>query len=97
MATKSEPSILLQRADSIALCLKELESIGHKAQALSITEDYALISIAYSPNAKKLHGCYRGIIGGSSGRFTVYQVKLHGVFVQWLVPYFDAQQSARVN
>jgi hypothetical protein len=67
----AQPSILLSRADSVAVCLKELESVGHKAESLVITQNYALIIIFYRPNAKKLHGCCRGIQGSGSGRFVL--------------------------
>jgi len=93
----AQPSILLSRADSVAVCLKELESVGHKAESLVITESYALITILNRPNAKSLHGCYRGILGNGSGRMALYEIKMHDVFVQWRVPYFDAQRSARIS
>jgi hypothetical protein len=90
-------SPLTIQARNIANCIEILEKEGHQAQAISITPDYSLISIAFTPHTKQLHGVYRGIVRGKGGMFMVYQIKLHDVHVQWLVPYFDAAQQKRLH
>jgi hypothetical protein len=96
-AAEKAPSILLQRADAVHRCVKELERENHAIQGITITDSEAIVMLKTSGNCKKLLARECGTINTPKGRFTVMQLKLYGVYVQWLRPFFvvEVKPSSR--
>lgn len=92
---QKEKSQLALQAFNVVACVDALEKEGFTVQAINVTESFSQVLLKYQPAVKRLHGIDRGVIGGKGGRYLMKQIKLCGVHVQWLVPYFDAQQSAK--
>jgi hypothetical protein len=92
---EKQPSILLQRADAVHRCIKELERENHQIKDISITDNHAVVMLKTTHGCKKLLARESGTINTPTGRFTVMQLKLFGVYVQWLRPFFvvDARST----
>lgn len=87
-AVKNAGSILLQRADAVHRCVKELEREHHKVEAISITDTEAIVQIKTTPSCKRLLARETTVVNTAQGRYVVMQLKLFGVYVQWLRPFF---------
>ena len=82
------PSILLQRADAVNRCVKELERENHEVKGITITDSEAIVMLKTTGTCKKLLARECGTINTPKGRFTLMQLKIFGVYVQWLRPFF---------
>jgi len=87
-AAEKAPSILLQRADAVHRCIKELEREHHQVQAISITDSAAVVQLKNTPSCKRILARETTVVNTNQGRFVVMQFKLFGVYVQWLRPFF---------
>ena len=98
-AAQKAPSILLQRADAVHRCIKELERENHEVKGISITQAEAVVLLKTTSSCKKLLARECGTVNTAAGRFTVMQLKLFGVYVQWLRPFFvvEVKPSPRVH
>jgi hypothetical protein len=85
---QKEPSILLQRADAVNRCIKELERENIVVKSIVITDQHAVVTINSTNACKKLLWQEHGVIGGPNGRVTVLELKLFGVYVQWHRPFY---------
>jgi hypothetical protein len=90
-AAEKQPSILLQRADAVNRCIKELERENHEVKGISITNTEAIVLLKTTGTCKKLLARECGTVNTPTGRFTIMQFKLFGVYVQWLRPFFVAE------
>ena len=88
-------SLLTRRAEEIAISAHMLEERGIKPKNISITENYALICVDFTPAVKKLKGASCGATCVKGNWFFVFQVIINNVIVKWLEPYFDAQATAK--
>jgi|GEM_PF-770314 len=84
---EKSPSILLQRADAVHRAIKELERERYEIKDISITEFGAVVMLKETPNCIKLLARESGVINTPQGRYTVMQMKIFGVYVQWLRPF----------
>lgn len=98
-AVKKSPSILQQRADAVNRCVKELERENHEVKGISITTTEAIVLLKTTGSCKKLLARESGTVNTPTGRFTVMQFKLFGVYVQWLRPFFvtEVKPSSRIH
>lgn len=87
-----EKSRLALQAFNVVACVDALEKEGFTVQAVNITDQFSQVLLKYHPSVKKLHGIDRGVVGGKGGRFLMKSIKLNGVDVQWLVPYYEPQR-----
>lgn len=88
MSTAEKPrSILLQRADAVHRAIKELERENYKVKDISITEFGAVVMLQTTAHCGKLIARESGVVNTPQGRFTLMQMKLFGVFVQWMRPF----------
>ena len=93
------PSILLMRADAVHRAIKELERERYQVKDISITEFGAVVMLKETSHCKNLIARESGVINTAQGRFTLMQMKLFGVYVQWLRPLLatEVKPSQRVH
>lgn len=95
MDPQNKISLLTRRAEEAAMCAHFLDEIGIKPVSITIHENYALICINRTPPIKKVQGQPVGTTCVKGNYFNVYQAMVDNVIVKWLVPYFDAQATAK--
>lgn len=96
-AAEKQPSILLQRADAVNRCIKELERENLTVKSIVITDQHAIVTVNSTNACKKLLWQEHGIINSPSGRSTVLELKLFGVYVQWLRPFYIQSVKPQVG
>ena len=96
-AAEKAPSILLQRADAVHRCIKELERENYQVKGISITDTEAIVLLKTNGGCKKLLARESGIVNTPAGRFTVMQLKMFGVYVQWMRPFFIASIQTKLR
>ncbi len=84
---KQNTSILQQRADAVSRCLTELEKANHSVISITIMEHKAMILIEENANCKKLHARDLGVFNTPKGLFTLMELCIFGVHVQYFRPY----------
>jgi hypothetical protein len=80
------PSVFQLRADAVNRCIKELERENHVVKKITIDENHAVVQIKSSPACKRLLARERAVVNTHRGRYAVMQLKIFGVWVQYLRP-----------
>jgi len=77
---------LAQLALEVAGCVQMLTDAGHEIICVGMSNNSAMVSIAYCPETLKLNGRACGTVKLSGAQFFVYQKMMGNVLVRWMEP-----------